>query len=659
MNQNELFEALGARTPEDLLRHFPTRYESLRLTPMDRPPVDGKRYVLKGVPTDIKTTPNKATSIIRFRFSWGEDNIRCLIVNQSFYMPKLQEREELVYVLYYSDARKVFVVSAIYSPTSLYVISGIKPCYSLPKGVSSSYFANTIRKFFSNPEELDYFQSPLPPRYTDKYRLEPEGQAFRDVHLPLNEKARDRGLRVFKYEEALSYCTHVLLLKQEASGRKRLDVRPVPHDKINAFVRSLPYKLTKDQLLAIREIILDMESPKVMFRLLQGDVGTGKTIVCFTALYGNYLRGKQGVLMAPTYELSQQHFRNAEKVFAGTGMKVGFLASGMPARKRKELLDGLKEGSVDLLVSTVAALSKDVIFHDLGLTAVDEQQLFGVGQREELLKKGSNVDFLMMSATPIPRTLSQVIQSDVDVSTLSQFPHGSRLVRSEVLRSSDPLLEKAVKKALEAGRQIFVITPKIESGTTRGANVEEITRWYAERFGKEKVQSLHGRIRKEEQDRIYQAFLSGEKPILVSTTVIEVGIDVSSAGLLIVYDANDFGLSTLHQLRGRIGRSGDFALALFLYDGQDRDDIDKLKFLAENSDGMKIAEYDLRTRGAGAIGGEEQSGKNGFQLANPVSDLPVFQAAKEDALEILRNPTEKENAEYLRRILGEKKTFVA
>ncbi|MFA6829286.1 MAG: helicase-related protein [Bacilli bacterium] len=647
MNQKDFYQALNI-TEDQLLTIFPSRYESLKLTPLEKEPIDRKRYVLLGTIRNLKCSNSRAASIIRFTLEFETGRvIPLLLINQSFYFQKLTKGGRMVFVCYYSDNRKAFIVSSAVDTDSYYVITGIKPCYSLPRGVSQSYFANQIKKKLSYPTQDGCFLSSLPKKLINKYQLMDRYSAFRCVHLPRNDQDLLKGLRVFKYEEALHYCVNALILKKEADLRKKSLVKKIEHSAVNSFVKNLSYKLTHDQLQAVREIVLDMESDKVMYRLLQGDVGTGKTIVSFVVLFANYLRGSQGLLMAPTYELALQHFNNAVKVFKDYGINIAFLSGNLSTKEKNLIISQLKDGTIDILISTHASISKNVEFKNLSLSIIDEQQRFGVTQREEILKKGESADLLMMSATPIPRTLSQIINSDIDVSTLNEFPSGIRNVRTGVVRSSDPLIREAVLKALESHRQVFVIAPKIEEGSLKTSSANSIYTDFCERFSAEKCQLLHGKIKKSEQEKIYHDFLSFEKPILVSTTIVEVGIDVSSAGLMIVYDANFFGLSSLHQLRGRIGRSGDFALALLVYDGEDQQAIDKLNYLADNSDGLKISEYDLKMRGSGSYSGERQSGKSELKVCNFVSDYNIFLAAKEDAIELLKAPDEKENSDYL------------
>ncbi len=650
MNENELYRILNAQKGEDLLRHFPTRYESLLETPIPSDPKDGERIVVSGMATNIKSIPNSKVSLVRFKIEKNHKVLNCLLYGQDFYLNRLYSRQDSLFVLYYSEDRKVWSLYTVLDMDSYYVKTGIRPIYSLPKSVSSSYFSQVLKRLVTKGIQNNLYTSPLPQFLVEKYRLLDENNAYRAIHFPRNQQDLNEGLRVFKYEEALEYSIKSLVSKNKLSSRKKKGVCSISHNAVNSFVRSLPYKMTSDQLEAVREIITDMEKEEVMYRLLQGDVSTGKTAVAFTALYGNWLRGKQGVLMAPTYELARQHYQNALEFFKNErDVSIDFLASEGTARERKNILGRLETGISDILIATHSAISKDVKFRDLGLAIVDEQQLFGVEQREELMNKG-NADLLMLSATPIPRTLSQIVNADIDVSTLTQFPTGERKVRTNVIRSTDPLLLQAIEKALKAKRQIFIVAPRIEGNDNSNLSAESVYDQIVERFGEENCQLMHGRIKKEERQVIYSKFVSGEKLILVSTTVIEVGVDVSRAGLLVVYEANYFGLSTLHQLRGRIGRSGEFALCLLVYDGHDKEAKEKLQFLADNTNGLDISQYDMKIRGSGSYSGSRQSGKSELKVCNFVDDSNIFMAAKKDAQYILENTQIEENRRYLDKI---------
>lgn len=658
MTESQFYTLLNASNVEDVLRHFPSRYEDLNVTELNEPFLDGKRYVVKGIVKDLRSLNNRYSSIIRFKcHTFSGKVLSCLLVNQSFYMNIIANNTEKLLVLYYSETRKCFIVNSITNIDSYFALTGIRPIYSLPKGISQSYFISYLKKILTNSSYSKYIKSKVPTLYQNKYHLLNDYEAFKLVHLPKDEKSLYQGLRVFKYEEALAYSIRSLLIKKE-NEKKKKDVLKIDHNKINDFIKNLSFKLTNSQNKCIKEIILDLESEKVMYRLLQGDVGSGKTIVSFISLYGNYLRGKQGVLLSPTFELAYQHYQNALKVFKDYNLNIKFLYGNIKTKEKKEMLEQLKTNQIDILISTHSVLTDDVIFSNLGLTIIDEQQLFGVKQRETILNKSTTCDLLMMSATPIPRTLSQIINIDIDVSTIDELPYGNKNICTVVTNTSDPIIDKAIRKCLEKGRQIFVIVPKIEEGDNKIKSVEDLYEEYSLRYNIDNISCLNGKIKKEERDKIFLDFTTGKKKILISTTVIEVGIDVKKAGLLIVYNANYFGLSSLHQLRGRIGRSGDFALAILLYDGNDSKAKEKLKFLSENNDGMKISQYDLKMRGTGSYEGEKQSGKSELQVCNFVDDYNIFIESKKDASEILSNLNDKENEEFLKYLNLDKKSFI-
>lgn len=647
VNQNELFSLLGAKDTEDVLRHFPSRYESLVPTLIPSSPKPGEKIIVKGTISHLRNINARGSSLIRFKVhTLAGHQVDFLLYQQPFYIGRLSSGKQLRVVGTYSEARKVYRASNIFDLDNYYVLTGIRPIYSLPRKVSTSYFTSFLKKTLSYPRGK-IRKSKVPSYLVDKYRLIPEYDAYRFVHLPKTDKELKAGLRVFKYEEALEYSVKSLRRKRKADQIKKKDRLPIPHEKINQFVSSLSYKLTHDQISAIHDIVLDREKDKIRYRLLQGDVGTGKTIVAFTAMYANFLRKKQGVLMAPTFELSKQHYDKARQILAPFGRKIAFLAGGTPAKEKRLILSGLAKGEIDLLISTNSVLSDNVTFDSLGLSIIDEQQLFGVKQREELLSKDESNDRLRRSATPIPRTLSQIINADLDVSTLDQFPHGQRNVKTILVSSHDPIVFSSIEKAVNAKRQVYIVCPKIDQGEKETSSAESVYKERCERFGEENVQLLHGRIKKESQNQIISAFASGDKPILVSTTVIEVGIDVTSACLLIAYDANYFGLSSLHQLRGRIGRDGKFGLCILIYDGENQEAKDKLEFLTTCSDGLKISEFDLKQRGRGSYSGSGQSGKSELMVCNFVQDQIRFSCAKEDAKRILSHPERKENKEYL------------
>ena len=405
------------------------------------------------------------------------------------------------------------------------------------------------------------------------------------------------------------------------------------------FLDTIPYKLTKDQEEASKEIIEDMNQNALMYRLLQGDVGTGKTLVSFIALYANHLRGDQGALMAPTDALARQHYANAQKLFKNTKLKIALLLGSTPASEKKQIKDDLKEGYIDIIIGTHALFTKDTIYSSLGLVVIDEQHRFGVNQRIALANKGEHADLLMMSATPIPRSLALSIYGDLDISTLYTFPSTKRDVKTFVATSDDESIYKVIDEALADNKQAYVIAPLIDFSEDGKFSVEQLYARYVLKY-KGIVGLLHGRMKQEEKEEALNKFYSGETKILVSTQVVEVGIDVKNANTMVIYDATHFGLASLHQLRGRIGRDGARSTCILVSDEEDKD---KLDILTRSEDGFAIAEEDMKQRGPGELTGVKQSGIPDFNFLNIVDDYKIFVVARDDAKEILKN---KDNKHY-------------
>jgi ATP-dependent DNA helicase RecG len=394
-------------------------------------------------------------------------------------------------------------------------------------------------------------------------------------------------------------------------------------------INDLPYGLTQDQRQALFEIIDDMKRPQVMMRLLQGDVGSGKTIVAALALYANYTRRQQGALMVPTETLAKQHFKTIQSLFAANGIQVSLLLGSFNASQKAQVKERLSEGGVDILIGTHALFSEDVKFLNLGLAIIDEQHRFGVNQRDALKDKGAEADLLLMSATPIPRTLALSVYGDLDVSTLMQFPFSNRQVTTRLHHPEDKDIGQAIAAALMNRKRIYVIAPTIQDKTQGTYAVETLFEEYSKLYPHQ-VSLLHGKLTSEEKEEALNLFASGKKPILISTTVIEVGIDVKEATLMIIYDANHFGLASLHQLRGRIGRDGSHSLCILLTEDFDEEIVSRLEVLVQSNDGFYIAEEDLKRRGPGELLGSKQSGLPEFSYINLVTDFKILEAAKKD-----------------------------
>ena len=645
MNKFELLEKLQVSSDIEILEKLPSRY--IDLSPLSDDIFLGDGRMIRGCYQIYEVKTNRAHGIIRFGAKNSVNGIchSFIIYNQMFYLNRIATGKTLFIVGRYSVRFKSIVVSAVYELSSWFVQSEIKPFYRLPGGIGQSYFMNVIDNILHS-SLMQYIGNNVPDEFVKKYRLIPRRQAFKIVHQPDGKKQLQEGLRTFKYEEALAYCMKMEVNKRLRSIYKKGAHLSIDRNKMNALVKKLPFSLTKDQIQCTKEIMDDMDSSNVMFRILQGDVGTGKTAVALLSLFANTIRGGQGVLFAPTTSLAIQHYRNALFFYSGFNVKVGLLISNMKQSQKKKLLEELACGDIDVLISTQAGIEKGVTFKKLTLSIIDEQQQFGVDQRMTMMKKGDYVDTLMMSATPIPRTMSRIVFGDLDISELKEFPKGiTRHVDTKVVNSQSQLISKAINRALEIKRQVFVVVPRIDGDEEDESNklsAKEVYDDYVKEYGEDKVQLLHGRMKKDDQNEVLNKFRNNEKPILISTSIIEVGVDVQEACLMIIYSANYFGLSALHQLRGRVGRNGKNGLTLLVYDGDDDQAIDKLNYLATHTDGFDISQYDLKSRGAGDWAGTDQSGHDGLSVINFDKDRKIFECAMEDAKEILDNANSNE-----------------
>lgn len=645
MNKFELLEKLQVSSDIEILEKLPSRY--IDLSPLSDDIFLGDGMMIRGCYQIYEVKTNRAHGIIRFGAKNSVNGIchSFIIYNQMFYLNRIATGKTLFIVGRYSARFKSIVVSAVYELSSWFVQSEIKPFYRLPGGIGQSYFMNVIDNILHS-SLMQYIGNNVPDEFVKKYRLIPRRQAFKIVHQPDGKKQLQEGLRTFKYEEALAYCMKMEVNKRLRSIYKKGAHLSIDRNKMNALVKKLPFSLTKDQIQCTKEIMDDMDSSNVMFRILQGDVGTGKTAVALLSLFANTIRGGQGVLFAPTTSLAIQHYKNALSFYSGFNVKVGLLISNLKQSQKKKLLEELACGDIDVLISTQAGIEKGVTFKELTLSIIDEQQQFGVDQRMTMMKKGDYVDTLMMSATPIPRTMSRIVFGDLDISELKEFPKGiTRHVDTKVVNSQSQLISKAINRALEIKRQVFVVVPRIDGDEEDESNklsAKEVYDDYVKEYGEDKVQLLHGRMKKDDQNEVLNKFRNNEKPILISTSIIEVGVDVQEACLMIIYSANYFGLSALHQLRGRVGRNGKNGLTLLVYDGDDDQAIDKLNYLATHTDGFDISQYDLKSRGAGDWAGTDQSGHDGLSVINFDKDRKIFECAMEDAKEILDNANSNE-----------------
>ena len=632
---NYLLGEMGIFTPYDVVNHLPHRYDDYSYTDENNIS-DKSRVVLLGKPISIpKVVKAKGITILTFDFmSRNRRYYKVVFFNQPYLSKSVSIDEEYSIIGTFNLKRNEIDGQKILKG-EVPIEERLKPVYSLPREFQNYLFANLAIKSLN--QLLGKIYPIIPYDYLNKYRLVNKEQALNWAHHPKDYKEVAQALRHLKYEEALLFSLKNQLIRDNNKSLSKIKKEPIDLDICEPFLSSLPYKLTEDQLTASKEIIEDMNGNGLMYRLLQGDVGTGKTIVSFVALFANYLRGDQGALMAPTDALARQHYANAVKLFKNTKLKIALLLGSTPASEKKQIKDDLREGYIDIIIGTHALFSKDVNYSSLGLVIIDEQHRFGVNQRIALANKGDHADLLMMSATPIPRSLALTLYGDLDISTLYTFPSTRRDVKTIILKSDSERIFKAVDLALTNNKQVYVIAPLIDFSEDGRFSTEQLYAKYAFRY-RSAVGLLHGKMKQEEKEEILDKFYKGEIKILVSTQVVEVGIDVKNANTMVIYDATHFGLASLHQLRGRIGRDGSASYCILV---SNEDDANKLDILTRSEDGFEIAEEDMKQRGPGELTGVRQSGIPDFAFLNIVDDYKIFVVARDDAKEILKNRDDK------------------
>ena len=522
----------------------------------------------------------------------------------------------------------------------------LQPVYRLSQGVSQSALVKVIKTAFE--AGLDQLlEENLPQILVDKYHLLSRRQAVRAMHFPKDLEEYKQALRRVKFEELLFFQLQLQVLKEENRSVGQGIVLDWDKKKLKDLQAKLPFTLTEAQERSLNEILADMRSPHHMNRLLQGDVGSGKTVVAGLAMYAAVTAGKQAALMVPTEILAEQHLQSLTSLFPS--LKILLLTGSLKAAERRERLELIQTGQVDLIVGTHALIQEGVHFHDLGLVIIDEQHRFGVAQRRILREKGQNPDVLMMTATPIPRTLAITAFGDMDVSIIDQMPAGRKeIITRWVKHQQLNLVLDWLVKEIQKGSQAYVISPLIEESEALDlknaiALEEELIAYFGDRA---RIALLHGKMKGEEKEAIMQAFKQGEIDLLVSTTVIEVGVNVPNATVMIIMDADRFGLSQLHQLRGRVGRGNKQSYAVLVANPKTESGKRRMKIMTETTNGFVLAEEDLKLRGSGEIFGTRQSGIPEFQVSNLIEDYPILEEARKVAVQVVTTPNWREHPDW-------------
>ena len=631
---NKYLYQMGIYSYYDVINHLPRRYEDLSYT-HERDLKDKGRVTLLGKVISIpKFNRGKRINVTTFDFMTKNKSYFRVVAFNRPYLAKNINLDNYFTLTGVFDAKRGEIDFINMYKGEIPFNERIKPIYSLPQGYENHLFLGLVKK--SLTELNGHIYSLIPYEFINKYHLVDKNRALTWAHFPENQEQVKQALRHLKYEEALMFSLKNQIIRKQNKSLAKIKKEPIDLSLCEPWLKTLPYELTSDQKKAAEEIIEDMNQNGLMYRLLQGDVGTGKTLVCFAALYANYIRGDQGALMAPTDTLARQHYQSAKKAFKDTDINIALLLGSTPLSEKKRIYADLEDGTIDIVIGTHALFAKSAVYSSLGLAIIDEQHRFGVNQRLTLADKGEHTDLLMMSATPIPRSLALSIYGDLDVSTLTEFPNKKRDVETKIVNSDDKEIYKLIEESLKENRQVYVIAPLITFQEDDKFSAEQLFFRFSQRYNG-KVGLLHGKMKPIEKEEVLEKFYTGELPILVSTQVIEVGIDVKKANLMIIYDASSFGLASLHQLRGRIGRDGSKATCLLTLDDDDEEKKERLLTLVNSEDGFAIAEVDMKLRGPGELTGLRQSGIPSFSFLNIVDDFKIFVVARDDAKRIIED----------------------
>lgn len=625
----KLFQNLNIFTIQDLITYYPYKYKLYHPVTLDNYEENTEVLINGYVASDakiyyIKRNLNK----ISFRLNTGTKLINVTIFNRPFIKQHLLLNKYISVIGKYNIKTNTFTASDI--KLTPIIKDEIEPIYHTTQGLKQV----NIHKIINNLLEKNiYVPSLIPEEYIKEYSLLDKLTAIKEIHNPTSTNNLKQAEICLKYEELFEYTLKINYLKYLKDKTTTSYIKTFDTSKLDNLISRLPFKLTDSQVNAVEDIKKDFNSPKHMNRLILGDVGSGKTIISFLALYMNYLSGYQGVLMAPTEILINQHYENIKKIL--TDLNIEILTGSTTKKDRDKIIENLKNGQIDILLSTHSVLNDDVVFKNIGLVVTDEQHRFGVNQRKNLQNKGENVDVLYMSATPIPRTLALTIFKDMDITEIKTKPLNRKPKITKLYKTSE--IKEVLYEMLDEikkGHQIYVVSPLIE-------NEEENTKLASVNYlyekinvalnGKVPIGVLHGKLKNEEKENIMNDFKSNKTKILISTTIIEIGVDVSNATMIVIFNAERFGLATLHQLRGRIGRNDIESKCILISDY----DTPRLKILEESEDGFYISEKDFELRGAGDLFGVKQSGDMVFKIANLNKDFKILKKCSEDSLNFL------------------------
>lgn len=631
-------------TVEDLLFHYPSKYDDYTITPIEEATLD-KTLTIAGICQSKATVVNVKNNLNLMNFFVDVDGyrVRVTIFNRQFLRNKIFYGKYVRLTGKFDGSYNKFVASEISFDE---FGTAINPVFNI-KGIDDKKILEIKEKLYY--EYKDCIVENLPLEIREKYQLIPIVDAIRYINIPESTEEIMKAIRRIKFSELLEYQ---LKVKYMLYMRKYFpEGMAINYNKqlVDEFINNLPFALTPDQRTSLDSILYDISSTYKMNRLLQGEVGSGKTIVAIISLYAVTTAGYQGAILVPTEVLAHQHYQSFSKYLQKYNVKIALLTSSTPLKEKKEILTELENGTIKIIIGTHALFQKDVIFNNLGLVITDEEHRFGVRQRVSMVGKGFLIDHLKMSATPIPRTLAISILGDSDISIIKTMPGNKKEVITKYLEyDKRQIVFDHIREEIKRGRQVYIITPMIEESDAmdlkNALDVYEKTKSY---YRDEcEVGLIHGRLKPQEKEEVMKKFENNEIQILVATSVIEVGVNVINATTMVILDADRFGIAQLHQMRGRVRRSDYQSYCFLISKATAESSIKRLKLVEEISDGFVLAEEDLLIRGQGDIFGEKQTGNVDFKMADVVDDKELFEEANKLADEIIENKSLFEKEEY-------------
>ena len=638
----ELLNKVNIFSIDDLVRYYPYRYNIY--TPsniLEASPEE--TIVVTGTVTSNANVFYIRRGFTRLTFSLETNNIniKVVIFNREFYKKLIGVGKTISLIGKYDKLKNTFVCADIkFKPI---LKTEVEPVYHMVSGLSKSTLIKSIDVALDNSEINEI----VPTTISSKYELMNTYDAIKEIHHPSDSKKLKDAKIKLKYEELFEFMFKINLIKFKNQIFDDFVVKDIDDDTIKKVLSYVPFELTEDQLSAFNDIVSDFKGIKRMNRLILGDVGSGKTIVSFLSILLNHECGYQSALLAPTEVLAEQHYNNFKSLFKDLDINVELLVGSVTKKEKEDIIKRLEDGSVDVLIGTHAILEDNVVFDNLGLVITDEQHRFGVNQRNVLKNKGQFVDVLYMSATPIPRTYALTIYGDMDISMIKQKPSGRKDIITEQYKFNDiKKVMDSLLKQIQEGHQAYVIAPLIEKEdeeTNELNDLKEIKKTLQEYLPSDiTIDILHGKMKNVEKDKVMNNFKEGNSNILLSTTVVEVGVDVKNATVITIFNAERFGLATLHQLRGRVGRND---LQSYCYLLSDKDS-ERLNVLCESNDGFYISEKDFELRGSGDLFGTRQSGDMVFKIANLQTDYKILLQCKKDSEEFIQDNIETNFRDY-------------